>query len=271
MRRTLALASAASITGCAAVWGFEDFTPSSSVIDVHNDAASGTADSSTFDATGVDSSRGIDGSVAGFEPTTLPPTFADDFQRADGAPGNGWTTKAGGFTVTGGGLRETSKSTAYSEPLFLRSDSVLDVEVSVTMTFGSDIASWRGLIARAQPSSLEPGTIETYWLKVNAASISVDRFSATPTNTSFGPGTDVAKFSPQLAPGQTVRLTLRVRGSAPVTLEGAAVSMDGNVLGHVHGEDTSATAIASPGIVGISGVPSVDTTTWDDFRWTALP
>lgn len=203
-----------------------------------------------------------------FVPSSAAPTFVDDFARADGAVGNGWSVKGPGSFVIAGGSVLTMPSGVYDQPILFREGAAgPDVEVSADMTFGSNITSWQYLFARVQPISDQPGKLWAYGLQVNAGSVSLMILSSDGNVTGWG---SLARESLEstLLVDTAYRLTLRVMGTDPVVVEGALSSADGTLIRSVKGTDRGSYRIVSAGRVGLGW--GLGDTKWDDFKLTNL-
>jgi hypothetical protein len=206
-----------------------------------------------------------------FVPSNLPATFEDAFTRPDGSIGNGWAEKSPGvMALSGGSVVQTTRGASYTDSTLLRPTSAVDIELAVTLTFSSDVASWGYLFARAVDS---PPGLTSYGLQLNGASVSLAVMHAglNEAGVGFGSSGTLAHsdFAAPLPPGSVYRLYLRVTGIDPVSLDGAVFRADGTPIVSLSAQDASSGRIVEPGNFGVGAVAVG--TRWDDFRETDLP
>ncbi len=192
------------------------------------------------------------------------PTFLDDFNRANGAIGNGWIERASGaYGINGGAVVQAAEGPPPSL-LVLRpqSEEVADVEVSASIRFPK-AESDPGIYARIQNTA--PNQLSAYsfylWSPTEAEIAREDLTQTTP----------LARFTiaPPLNVGDTVKLVFRVTGDSAVTLAASVVDGAGALRGSTTFQDSTASRIARPGSVGFGGPDSAGAR-YDDFKRVTL-
>lgn len=176
--------------------------------------------------------------------------FSDDFTRADGPLGNGWTEKTPGtFAIAAGRARQSVGGAV--DRLAFRPDAFADVEVSAVALLKNTCCSAR-LFARVLPVSDTPGQLYAYELVLDAASVVVRLHKRLST------GSVVRELAGQALPvsllaGVPYSIALRVMGRDPVTVEGSASALDGTPIAALRGSDGSGDRIVGAGRVGFAG------------------
>jgi hypothetical protein len=283
--RTLALgigaASVLAVFACNALNGADALSTDPSASDEPALTGPGTSGSSgtsgTSGTTGHDhpttpeggSSSGSSGGAPDAGDASIDatgPTFTDDFQRANGAVGNGWFEKTPGrLELVNGAVRQNAKG-LYKNLFVARptSENLRDVLVQVTVSFPTASAD-PGVFARIQSGSEVQDRFFAYSLYADGAN---DLFISRDDGTSF---TDMGSsvISPPLVPGQLYRLSLQATGDNPVRLVGSVAKTDGTVLATITANDASSSRIAAAGAVGFGSSVSQNGT-WDDFRRVTL-
>ncbi len=202
-----------------------------------------------------------------FAPSVSPVVFSDDFERSDGALGNGWFAKHPSLAIFGGEAHQ-SANLSNADALALHSDSLLDTEIAASITLGDEAGSWHALFARAQePLSSEPGHINAYMLGFNAVQVFVGVYKRDASG-GIGPGGCLSTFSTSLVVGQTYRAILRVSGRDPVALEAAVLRTDGSLIGGVRCDDSGPYRIVTGGRSGFGS--GSRNTRFDEFTLRTL-
>jgi len=204
-------------------------------------------------------------------------SFADDFNRADGAIGNGWIAKSPGFDLASGHVvRDNVSSLDFLDLLVHRpsTEAVLDVHASMEVVpsgLDGGSGSWEQLHVRVQPSTVDAiSRLDDYMLFPHgggATSIDIGRnrivTSAYTILTTF-------QLAAPLTAGLTYRFTLAATGTSPVVLFGSVERFDApswTLIGSATTQDLDANAITTPGVVGFSASNSDPTGafTYDEF------
>lgn len=226
-----------------------------------SDAAGGTDGSTVGDATG-DVGGGGDGAT--------PDTFTDDFDRADGAPGNGWIAKTPGrLSISAKRLVPTSGD--FRDGFIYRATGDhADVELSIELTFSAPPEGDPQLLARVQRATVaQSGAFDGYlcWIGSTGTAIKVGRVRGA----SLSQLAETTFPSP-LATTNAHRLRCRVTGQSPVQILGIVEQKTGTSWTEVSRAsfgDSSAQRITTSGTVAI-GNNTGPVFTFDNFSRTAL-
>jgi hypothetical protein len=215
-------------------------------------------------------------------PPDAAPTFVDTFDRSDtvfGLGGNGWSEKTSPtFKITSQHVQRIDFTRDYRDSLAYLPDDVLDVDVSMEMTVGHAPPGYPQIHARVQRSTLATAnTLDGYLLYVDG--LAGDGLMTAMVTRQHGatlpPPLATFTLSPELAVGQSYRLRLIVRGTAPVQLDAFVehrAAETWTTIGTISTIDTDATAVVTAGAVGFDvGQPeAAGYYTYDTFTYTAL-
>lgn len=231
-----------------------------------SDASTPSDTASPSDATSPRSDTGVDPVPPYiFYPSALAPSFADTFARPDGPPGPDWTVKKSGMWSLTSGAAKQGVAASVFDGLLLHTVALSDVQVSATFTSPpNDFASFGAVLARVQPSSLTPGRLTAYALRINAGFAVLALYSSPDPSSGIAAPLASAPLSPQLLVSHPYRLVLRVTGGTFPVIEGGVYDVVTDaLLVSLHTSDLTAYRIVSSGGVGVSSeAPSA---VWDDF------
>ena len=228
-----------------------------------------TGDASDSDTRNHDATDGGTGTTsdAGFDATTTNPvTFADAFDRANGAIGNGWLEKtAGKFSLSNGSVLQAAtagQNDVYYNQIVRRpaTESVLDVQLAVDFTYGANTDSDPTLFARMLPNSDTVNVLSGYTFYVYDDSAGFTREEG-----NEGVTLQSNNISPTLAAGTTVHVVFRVHGTDPVTLEAAVTNADGTPVISLTTTDKDPKRVIDAGQVGF-GSGKATQGRWDNFE-----
>jgi hypothetical protein len=210
-----------------------------------------------------------------------PVMFADNFQRADGPLGNGWTEKTPNtFAISSNLVVRTDFSNDYRDLFVSRpaNEDQLDATVTMQFTVGHLPPGYPQIHVRVQRTTIATSnTLDGYLLYIDGvAGNGLVQADVTRQHGTVLP-TPLATFplSPPLAQGQTYRLRLSVRGTAPVQLDAAVDLVTGptfTMIGGIQMLDSDPTAVVDAGAVGFdAGQPeAANYYTYDEFTYVAL-
>ena len=198
------------------------------------------------------------------------PNFTDDFNRADGPPGNGWTEKTPGrLTISGGHLVATSGD--FRDGFVYRAtDDLTDVELSVELTFSVPPEGDPQLLARLQHATVaQAGAFDGYvcWIGSAGTAIKVGREGGATLTTLAQ-----TSFPSALATSSIHRLRCTVTGQSPVQIIGIVEKQAGATwteISRASFADTSPQRITKSGTVAL-GNNAAPVFTFDNFSRTAL-
>ncbi len=202
------------------------------------------------------------------------PIFIDDFNRIDGAPGNGWIEKEPGDWVTSGGRLVTTKPAPFylDQGLYRPfSEAVLDVEVSVAFKLSALPPGFVQLHARVPASAITTaGQSDGYSIYVPNSTTEARLFRS---RTAVSTDLMTLGLSEALNTTDSYRLRLRVTGTSPVALEGwveRATNPGFVVIGHATASDSDPTKrFDQPGTVNLA-LDTNANASYDDFTRTPL-
>ncbi len=198
------------------------------------------------------------------------PAFTDDFDRADGPPGNGWIEKTPGrLVISGGHLVPTSGD--YRDGFDYRAnDDLTDVELGVELAFSMPPEGDPQLLVRLQHATLaQPGAFDGYvcWIGSAGTVIKVGR-----ENGGTLSALAQTSFSSPLATSSVHRLRCRVTGQSPVQIVGIVEKQAGvtwTEVSRASFADSSPQRITKSGTVAL-GNNTAPVFTFDNFSRTAL-
>ena len=210
------------------------------------------------------------------------PSFVDNFDRADSSSlGNAWSEKTPGtYGIASGHVVRNDFSMDYRNDIVVRppAEDLLDVEVSIEFTVEHLPPGYPQVEARIQRSTFAvTNTLDGYLLYIvgtmgnglSTAAVTRQHGTTLPAPLTTFP------LSPQLALGQTYRLRLSVRGTAPVMLDAYVEQSAGTawtVIGSVSTTDSASNAVVTTGAIGFAtGQPeAAGYYTYDNFYYQAL-
>lgn len=197
-------------------------------------------------------------------------SFTDDFNRANGPPGNGWSEKTPGrLTISGGYL--TPKGGDFRDGFIYRAnDDIADIEVGVELTFSLPPEGDPQVLARLQRATVtQAGSFDGYLCWVGSAGTAIKVGREDGASLSMLAQTN---FPSPLATGSVHRLRCRVTGQSPVQILGIVEQQTGATwteISRASFADSSPQRITKSGTVGL-GNNTGPVFTFDNFSRTAL-
>ncbi len=265
VRLSLAIVVAASVLlACSVLTSLEQLAPTSDAGGPHDDG------SSALDAR-VDAG---------------PYVFVDDFNNRDspdGGLGNGWVSKDVSFHLASEVVtRVVTNSKEYLDNIQTRpsSESIRDVEVSVELTLPMVAPCSPQIHARVDTSTLPvANTLDSYIFFLDNDGTYTHWIVGRQHGGQQTPDTiDKVTTSSAAQAGVTLRLTLRVKGTNPVSLFASVeqnLSAAWQMLGSVTTTDPTGLALTKAGVVGFgagkgSGYETTGEYFYDNFSATGL-
>jgi hypothetical protein len=200
-------------------------------------------------------------------------TFIDDFNRADGPVGNGWTQKTNGaFILSNGQAHANMGALSYRSALMYRplDEDARDVQVSVVVTTPTFANVYPQLHARVQRATIAASDVlDSYGIVITGDPKTAVVFQQ--HGGGIGPTLGQIALTPALATNVPFRFRLRVVGASPVIVDAWVESTgpSGATLGHGTYSDSSGDQITGAGTVGIS-TDTDPLVIYDDFRRDTL-
>jgi hypothetical protein len=202
--------------------------------------------------------------------------FVDDFERPDGAIGNGWIEKNPSVYSLARGevVRVPTPTESYRDNMVHRpaSEDLRDVEISVRVRFTASPPGYAQIFVRGQSETIAaPDAYDGYLLYVEGG-LTDELVLGRQRGSVFVATLRRFTLAEPFDTTSSYRLTLRAAGNMPVSLHASVEREVGDqwiVIGETTAEDSASNRIKDPGTVGFAG-NEVETYVYDEFRRVAL-